>query len=168
MSKFHVGIKADTHRVDVVVLKDGVYEMAATRDITEEYVKKPGIRFDRGFHLNEISCFVEELVFALGDEDNVSIVVEAADYSNWYVSQRALVEQAQMIGAIMALPYVVHEVANTTWKNVIVGKGGVTREDVETAVDERFNLRDRFKDNARWYDAFCLARFGYVKDEPNT
>lgn len=167
MTKYHIGVKAGAHTINLVVLQDGEFHSCASRDLTKDYEAEPRLRGDRGWQLNELHCYLGEFIEMQGEltEDNVSIIVEAADYGLWFTAQRALVEQSQTIGAIMALPYVVHEVASTTWKAAIVGKGGVTRSDTQKVVDGRFGLAERFQSEPQWYDAFCLARFGYVKDE---
>lgn len=170
MSNYHIGVKfPSSRRIDFTVLEDGNYLMSGTRDLKDEIEENQKLRHDRSYHLSELTDALYEFAEAAeAMKHTVSIIVEAVDYDLWNKSQRALVELAQCIGAIMSLPYKVHEVSQWTWKNAIIGKGGVTQPDVEEAVNERFGLKETLSANPVWYDTFCLARFGYVKDQPDT
>lgn len=154
---FHAGIVPYRAGFKKVVLKDGEFH-----EMTEKHVKiNASNKFDRNYHLHYMVNMIEDSLDGL----DAHIIVDGIDYAR---PMKEVVEKAQTIGAILSMPYEVHVVSTSTWQTALIGKGGVTQVDVKREIDSRFQLQDKFEGKSDWYTAFCLGRFGYIKDQPDS
>lgn len=163
---FHIGIVTTRVSIHAVALLDGKYHSKMMCDLEPELGEGSVNRYNRNYHLGkiyeEIDTFIDRIVSL---DDDLRVIVQSVVYDT---NKRVLVETAQTVGVILSLPYTVHEVSQWSWKNHLIGKGGVTEDEVRDAISGRFGLQGEFGSNQNWFDAFCVARFGYLKDQSNT
>lgn len=166
--KFNIGIKPSRLGITAVALKEGEYHNRLVVDVAKGLPIKD--RYNRSLHMERIADGLDNYLYGLSMEgDDLSIAVEALDYSVLYEERRAGIEVSQVIGCVLSMPYTVHEVSYRTWQHEMVGKGGVTRKDVMDVVESRFpGLPREFRGDNDWTDAFLLGRFGYIRDSANT
>ena len=155
MSRYQIGVVTGRVSMAAVALKDGEYLDHYILDIDPHGGKTT---WDRNYQLHAMVNGLLDLVDQIEDKDPLaapSIAVEAAMPTN---NVRNMIERSQTVGAILSLPYIVHEVSRRTWQKSL----DFDWSDVGVAV-ERAGLPKEVKDSVECRDAFLVARYGYKR-----
>lgn len=144
-----VGIDTAMNRVDAVALSEGKicdwFSMTIKKPTSRSQTLKD-LRFSFNFWLRCLSAepylFVESSIVANGRQTAVAL--------------------GETVGMILSLPFPVEKVAIDSWKMVLVGKGGVSKELVRAAVIDQFPATaDLFGARQDLFDATGVAVFGH-------
>lgn len=142
----NIGIVTTRVALAAVLLEDG------------EYVSHLNIQFDphkgrstwdRNYHMNMIADQLYTWVDTINDTYKKvdSIAVLSANYNT--DNFRNLVESAQTVGVVLAMPYPVYEVSKSRAE--------------EARVQEVNGLPDDIKERSHYRDAYRLARYTYQR-----
>lgn len=145
-----VGVDSAMNRVDAVaLLEDGRIHDFFSMDIrkpTSRAQTLKDLRFSLNFWLRclpaEPFVFVEAPIVANGRQTAVSL--------------------AETVGMILSLPFPVEKVAIDSWKQVAVGKGGVSKSHVREAILVAYPTTEAlFGKRQDLFDATGVALYGY-------
>jgi Holliday junction resolvasome RuvABC endonuclease subunit len=146
-----VGVDSAKNRIDAVALLDGKiadwFTMAIpTRKVISRDRTLKDLRFSFNFWLH---CLVVP----------PTLYVEAPLVMN---GRQTAVSLAETVGMILSLPYPAELVAIDSWKQVAVGKGGVSKEKVKQAIIELYPAtKEIFGERQDLFDATGVAIFGH-------
>ena len=146
-----VGVDSAKNRVDAVALSEGkicdwfTMEISVKNVVSRDQTLKD-IRFSFNFWLR---CLPEPPI----------IYVESSIVAN---GRQTAVALGETVGMILSLPFPVEKVAIDSWKQLVVGKGGVSKELVKEAIVDQFPATaDLFGARQDLFDATGVALYGY-------